>query len=213
MSTPGRDQLWLLNEAGYWLLGPSREVEWSFMYPDRKQQTLETRYPDAWARIQRGPGSGQFATEAGLFTYVNLPRELSDAAAGGSIEPDRRAPRLPAWILIAFTPQSVLDANLAPLKQQLMIATAVLLLLFAIASWFLALYWEDRRAAEVQMKALNERLARDNAELDALNRETRMPSATRCRMTCGRPCGPSTGSARPSTRIIRTASMPKVRDI
>ena len=38
MSTPGRDQLWLLNEDGQWLLGPSREVEWSFMYPDREQQ-------------------------------------------------------------------------------------------------------------------------------------------------------------------------------
>ena len=73
--------------------------------------------------------------------------------------------------MVAFTPQSVLDADLAPLKLRLAIATAVLLLLFAVASWFLALYWEERRAAEAQMKALNERLARDNAELDALNRE------------------------------------------
>jgi len=99
----GGDQLWLLNEAGYWLLGPSREVEWSSFILTGKQQTQETRYPDAGRGIQRGPGSGNFATEGGLLTYVNLPRELSDAAAGGSIEPTESA-SVPAWILIAFTP-------------------------------------------------------------------------------------------------------------
>jgi signal transduction histidine kinase len=168
MSTPGRDQLWLLNEEGYWLLGPSREVEWSFMYPDREQFTLEGRYPEAWARIQKGTGSGQFTTEAGLFTHVQLAREMTGA---GAVEPDARAPRLPAWTMIAFMPQAVIDADMAPLKQRLTIATMVLLLLFGVASWFLALYWEDRRSAEAQMKALNDRLARDNAELDALNKE------------------------------------------
>lgn len=171
MSTPGRNQLWLLNEEGYWLLGPSREVEWSFMYPEREQHGLPASYPDAWARIQSGPGSGQFTTDAGLFTYVTLPRELTGSVAGGAVEPDSQAPRLPAWTMIAFTSQAVLQADLAPLRQRLMIATLVLLLLFAVASGFLALYWEARRSAEEQMKALNERLARDNAELDALNKE------------------------------------------
>lgn len=170
-STPDRDQIWLLNEAGYWLLGPSRDVEWSFMYPDREQHRLETLYPEAWRRLQNGPASGQFATAAGLFTYVKLPREMSGAAGTGAVDADIRAPRLPGWTMIAFTPQSVLDADLAPQKQRLMMAGAVLLLLFAAASWFLALYWEERRVAEEQMKALNQRLARDNAELDAVNRE------------------------------------------
>jgi signal transduction histidine kinase len=171
MSTPGRDQIWLLNEAGYWLLGPSHDVEWAFMYPDREQHRLETLYPEAWTRMQNGPASGQFATEAGLFTYVKLPHELSGAAATGAVEPGSRPLRLPGWIMMAFTPQSVLDGDLAPLRQRLILAGGVLLLLFAAASWFLALYWEERRAAEEQMTALNQRLARDNAELDAVNRE------------------------------------------
>jgi signal transduction histidine kinase len=171
MSTPGRNQLWLINDKGYWLLGPSREVEWSFMFPGHEQQTVTGRYPGVWERVQSGPGSGQFETGQGLFTYVKLTRELSRAAAGGAVEPDSIAPRLPGWTMIAFTPQSVLDADLRPLQLRMILSTAVLLLLFAAASWFLALYWEERRSAEEQMKALNLKLAHDNAELDAVNRE------------------------------------------
>jgi signal transduction histidine kinase len=171
MATPGRDEIWLLNDAGYWLLGPSRDVEWSFMYPDREQHRLETLYPDAWTQLQNGPASGQFATPAGLFTYAKLTRELSGAASGGAIDADSRPLRLPAWTLVAFMSQAALDADLAPLRQRLSLAGAVLLMLFAVASWFLALYWEERRAAEEQTTALNQRLARDNAELDAVNRE------------------------------------------
>jgi signal transduction histidine kinase len=171
MSTPGRNQLWLLNDKGYWLLGPSREVEWSFMFPDHEQQTVEGRYPGVWERIQNGPGSGQFVTDAGLFTYVKLTRELPGAAAGGAVEPDSTAPRLPGWTMIAFTPQAVLDDDLRPLRLRLILSTVVLLLLFAAASGFLALYWEERRSAEEQMKALNQQLAHDNAELDAVNKE------------------------------------------
>jgi len=171
MSTPGRNQIWLLNEGGYWLLGPNRQVEWSFMNPNREQFGLPRSFPDAWARVRSGPGSGQFTIDAGLFTYVTLPHALAAPTPGAAVEPDITAPRLPDWTMIAFTPRSVLDADLAPLQQNSIIATLVLLLLFAIASWFLALYWEARRSTEAQMKTLNERLARDNAELDALNKE------------------------------------------
>jgi signal transduction histidine kinase len=171
MTTLGRDQLWLLNEDGYWLLGPAREFEWSFMYPDRDQATLKSRHPEAWERIQGEPVSGQFMTDAGLFTYVKLARALTASAMGGVAASDDQAPRLPAWTMIAFMPRSVLDADLAPLEQRLMTAAAILLLLFAAASGFLGFYWEQQRSSEEQMKALNQRLARDNAELDAVNKE------------------------------------------
>lgn len=171
MSTPGRNQIWLVNEDGYWLLGPNRQVEWSFMNPNREQFGLARSFPDAWARIRGGPGSGQFKTEAGLFTYVTLPPALPAPAADAAAEPDIAAPRLPGWAIVAFTPRSVLDADLAPLRRSAIIATLVLVLLFAVAGWFLAHYWEARRLAEAQMKTLNEQLARDNAELDALNKE------------------------------------------
>jgi signal transduction histidine kinase len=171
MSTAGRDRLWLVNDKGYWLLGPRPELEWSFMFPDREQETLGALYPYAWERMQGGAGAGQFMGEAGLFTYVKLPPVLSGTMADVPGAPEGVAPALPGWTLLALVPRSVIDADLATLKQRSITAALVLMLLFAIGSGFLALYWEERRRAEVQTKALNERLARDNAELDAVNTE------------------------------------------
>ncbi|MBI4791417.1 MAG: cache domain-containing protein, partial [Deltaproteobacteria bacterium] len=72
LKKPGEDDrqsLFLLNSEGYWLLGPSPQVEWGFLYPDRKEQTLKTRFPAAWNEICAGE-NGHFADAAGLFTFI-----------------------------------------------------------------------------------------------------------------------------------------------
>lgn len=51
----GGSQLRLVNQQGYWLIGPQPEDEWGFMY-GRSQLTLGHRYPDIWQWLHQ-PGA------------------------------------------------------------------------------------------------------------------------------------------------------------
>ncbi len=51
----GTNQLshsFLLDPNGYWLLGPDENVEWGFMYEDRKDKTFGNMYPIAWNALK-----------------------------------------------------------------------------------------------------------------------------------------------------------------
>lgn len=61
----------LLNSDGYWLSSRDPSQEWGFMYPDRKELTFAKTYPAAWAIMSR-EFTGQFANEAGLFTFATI---------------------------------------------------------------------------------------------------------------------------------------------
>lgn len=63
-----RARLYLVNPAGYWLIGPRPDDEWAFMFPDRVATTMETGYPEAWAHVSASE-SGQFLSAGTLFTY------------------------------------------------------------------------------------------------------------------------------------------------
>ncbi|MEJ2404906.1 MAG: PAS domain S-box protein, partial [Candidatus Thiodiazotropha sp.] len=86
---------WILNEKGYWLLGPKSEVEWGFMYPDRKNTLFKELYPNAWKEILRLEESGQFVNENGLFTF----RKINSMVPG--LSTSHRY-----WILLSYTPKA-----------------------------------------------------------------------------------------------------------
>lgn len=58
----------LVNRDGYWLLGPSANQEWGFLFPERKLSTLRTVWPGAWERMgtQR---QGQFLLGGAMYSY------------------------------------------------------------------------------------------------------------------------------------------------
>lgn len=60
----------LLNQDGYWLIGRNPDDEWGFMFEDRKQKTMENKFPDAWRKIQASD-AGQFLTGEGLFRLIH----------------------------------------------------------------------------------------------------------------------------------------------
>ena len=72
LTLAGKGDPWLLNKAGYWLIGPP-DAEWAFMYPDRPQRTFAQAHSTAWQKIAIGPASGQFMAQDDLFTYAKVP--------------------------------------------------------------------------------------------------------------------------------------------
>ncbi len=58
---------WLLNRDGYWLKGPSADLEWGGMY-QRPEMSMVHRYPEAWKRVLPTE-QGQFEDEYGLWTF------------------------------------------------------------------------------------------------------------------------------------------------
>jgi len=168
LSARGLREAWLIDARGHWLLGPSAEDEWGFMYPQRANRTFAQAYPEAWEQIGKASGTGQLQAQGDLFTYAAI--DLPDGAVTGSsvLSPAASAPN---WFLVSRAPASAYSRTDLKLARDYLAALAAVLLLLAGIAWFVAHHGERRRMAERLVLDLNQRLARDNATLQGLNRE------------------------------------------
>ena len=94
----GSSDAYLLDNDGYWLRGPSRDVEWGFVLRDRSKEGFQFSYPTEWGMFLR-ERAGQFETENGLFTFDTVVPALlasSFAADLGSPTPGEGATSLDA---------------------------------------------------------------------------------------------------------------------
>ncbi len=168
LSTQGLGQAWLVDAAGYWLLGPTAADEWGFMYPQGTAPSFAGVYPDAWKQIALSNRNGQFSANGDLFTYA--PVYLPEGAMTGG-ETLVGAALAPSWFLVTRTPAATYSQTSLRLAQSYFWALAAVLLGLAAVSWIIALYGVRRRQAEQQVFDLNQRLARDNVALESANRE------------------------------------------
>jgi len=120
-SEPGMStgsQKMLLNSNGYWLVGPSPENAWGFMYEDRLDDKFSARYPEPWEIINGGESS-QFETSQGLFTattvYPLLQGQFSDSVfidndvSGIDLHDAKRY----YWKIVSFVPAETLLEGIA----------------------------------------------------------------------------------------------------
>jgi len=135
--------IWLLNSDGYWLLGPTLEDAFAFMYPDREDRSFATAYPDVWRQMQAIPLSGRLTDGTGQFAYVRA-ESVSDQAAGSATSP--------YWCVVIYTPKAFAAAQTSNLRGQFGAAAAVLLLLVAAVSVGLARYQVHREQSEQQIR-------------------------------------------------------------
>jgi len=68
--------IFVLNSRGYWLLGPSSEQEWGFMFEDRKGISLANQYPGVWDIISGGKG---YVFESGTHYLFDTAFESLDS--------------------------------------------------------------------------------------------------------------------------------------
>jgi len=70
-SRSSHGSIYLVNNDGYWLLGPDPEDEWGFMFDEGKSKTFSSIYPDDWNTISKSE-SGQHLTKNNLVTFKTI---------------------------------------------------------------------------------------------------------------------------------------------
>ncbi len=73
-------QAMLLQTEGYWLVGPSPEYEWGFMFAEENGRSFKKEFPIAWQQILNEK-TGQFQNANGLFTFATV-YPLAEALGG-----------------------------------------------------------------------------------------------------------------------------------
>jgi len=99
----------ILDSEGYWILGPSPDLEWGFMYEDKKDLVLEKYDPIAYVAIYERE-QGQFYTKRGLFSFVTI-RHFLEPSKTGLGEMRLFSPKKPInevaqyyWKIVSFVP-------------------------------------------------------------------------------------------------------------
>ncbi|MEE2729477.1 MAG: ATP-binding protein [Pseudomonadota bacterium] len=111
---------WLVNEKGFWMQGPSPDLEWTFMWPDKQHINLLSEYPEL-ANAFDANTTTTVETGAGLFTLATLS-DLQPPVNG--------KPR--HWKIIAFTAAAYFDATLKSYVYNLLQAFAAVAVLIVI---------------------------------------------------------------------------------
>lgn len=114
----------LLDAAGYWLRGPSREDEWGFMLGT--ERSFGRSHPQAWERIV-GAVRGEFLDASGLYAFARLsvPAKAPTGSSGCSL------------VLVSYLPRSQVYARADRLLRRLLVGCGVVLALTAASAWFL----------------------------------------------------------------------------
>lgn len=155
-------QVLLLNSNGFWLHGPRPEDEWGFMFEDGKDRTFGNAFPESWSRVS-GAESGQFYNADGMFTFTTvyplLEGQKSSTGSGKAFKPsvERLEAKEYYWKVVFHIPPDVLNAGLRRFLSRFLLLYAVLVVLLANGSWFLARASVRRKQAEKSLrKAQNE---------------------------------------------------------
>ncbi len=144
----------LLNEEGYWLQAPDKDLEWGFMFKDKVGTTFGSRFPEEWKAMQ-AMGQGVMQTENGLFTFATVyPLQIltQDRAAQGVLKPSQYMyTKNYRWMLVTHSPPEVLGRYKEKLQDKLALYGFGLFLVAGIGAWALAFSMTKRRLYQAQL--------------------------------------------------------------
>jgi signal transduction histidine kinase len=149
-------QVWIANRDGHWLLGPSSDLEWGFMFPDQSRPTFGDLYPEVWPTIA-SIRAGQLSSGGIQWTYATL---------GGSETVGGQLVSLPQLSIVRALPTSV-----GPPPGAFVVALATVFTLLAGVSALVARHKVRRGFAEARVVELNAMLEDENQQLVALNQD------------------------------------------
>jgi len=137
-------QLLLINRDGYWLKGARPEIEWGFMYPDKRDEQFKKQFPDSWNKINT-KSTGQFENSDGLFTYQRINPIPEYFENHGYLYTGED------WLLISWVSEILLKKQIKNFTQSLIILNLSLILLLAIISWFYSILLIRKKIAEEEL--------------------------------------------------------------
>lgn len=132
-------RVYWLNENGYWLAGEEPEKLWGFMYPDKKDQTLAVRDPQAW-KIIAAEKRGSVTGADGVYIFSTI---IPQQAAAGintilSIEDTSQ------WKIVAFYTDDEFQTYFFE-KRNSQITILVLLVISLLALFWIVIIYNNQR--------------------------------------------------------------------
>ena len=134
------DRLRLLNQQGYWLVGPSPDTEWGFNLAEHASSNLAKTDPELWTRIQNEP-TGQARYQGGYFTWDRIsPRNFAGAKSVQLVSDDDYN-----IVATVITPQQWVEP-LTPLRKTFVAVGALLVAL----TTFTTAFFQSRRQLQLE---------------------------------------------------------------
>lgn len=150
--SPGN--LMLINSDGYWLHGPDKDLEWGFMFENKKNYKFSLKFPKSWEIIQSSDVC-QFSNTKGLFTSTTvypLKEELkSNSNKISSTNPKNIKADKYYWKVISHVPAHRLQLENRGLLTKLLFLSILLFLLAAIPSWVIARLMTKRKQLQLKL--------------------------------------------------------------
>ncbi len=147
---PNRGRNMLLNAGGFWLIGPTPQSEWAFMFPSRSRESLAEQNPELWSQFTRGTG-GWFIDDGSLFTF----QRLNPVDAATDYPPLRmtiRGGEHLRWVLLSKLPFDAVWKSVEGVRQGIWITCTVGLLLIVPLAWFWGAASDRRRRDEDEVR-------------------------------------------------------------
>jgi PAS domain S-box-containing protein len=133
-------QLFLLDEKGYYLKGPTIEKEWRFVFQDSIYGKFGTDFPEEWEAIEGQVESGHLHSENGFFTFskFNLCDYFIKQADFANISIPQSCNE---WILVSYTDQSEISAVLyTPIYHKYILIGILGGLTLLLITWFISYF-------------------------------------------------------------------------
>lgn len=153
---------WLLNRDGYWIKGPTPEMEWGFMY-GRNEASLAYLYPEAWKKVSSS-ANGQFEDKHGLWTFTTVyPLVEGKKTSSGTHETyDASRSELEdlgySWKSVLLLPADEYHASRAEKGIKITLVMTVLLAGLFGGAWRLTSAWTREERAEEELRVINQNL-------------------------------------------------------
>jgi class 3 adenylate cyclase len=120
------EEIFLVNNNGYYLFSPSPEINWGFMLKNRADNKFQIRFPQSWDAIKKNK-SGNVINEQGVFAYTTI--NISEAEHDSAAEIISHAGD---WKVISFVPTSSLDKSTDQLFRDISHFVRILILVAAV---------------------------------------------------------------------------------
>ncbi|WP_416304991.1 PAS domain S-box protein [Neptunicella sp. SCSIO 80796] len=121
--------LWLLNNEGFWILGPSIEQEWGFILADRKEHNLAKQQSALWQTMLNGKIADQLEHQSSTYTYTRI--DGSNSPLGTNAQ---------TWFVVSTLPDHTIHA----LLEDKIKANIIIFILFTVLLSLVGIIWANR---------------------------------------------------------------------